>query len=127
MQGDSAVRNERPKGPYPTNYSLQWADFMLDTALPYVRIRRSLTTAKDPRISGPQPRFTFKAPKSRSGIRDLKLPAELVQELKHWRAKCPESPYGLLSPNQAGEPMRRETVLDHLHATQQKALSPNAT
>jgi integrase len=97
---------------------------MLEAALPYVRIRRSVTNAKDPRIGAPQPRFTFKSPKTRSGIRDLKLPSELVLELKLWRAKCPEGPYGLVFPNQAGEPMRRETVLDHLHATQQKAVIP---
>jgi integrase len=104
--------------------ALQWPDLMLDAAAPYVRIRRSLTNAKDPRVSGEQPRFRFKSPKTRSGIRDVKLPPELVLELKLWKAECPESPYGLVFPNLAGEPMRRETVLDHLHATQAKAEIP---
>ncbi len=105
--------------------ALQWQDLMLDAETPYVRIRRSLTNAKDPRIaSADRPRFSFKPPKTRAGIRDVKLPPELVLELKLWKAECPESPHGLVFPNQAGEPMRRETVLDHLHATQTKASVP---
>jgi integrase len=104
--------------------ALQWPDFALEAEAPCVRIRRSLTNAKDPRVHGAQPRFTFKLPKTRHGIRDLRLPHELVRELKVWRANCPESPYALLFPNLDGEPMRRETVLDHLHATQRKAKIP---
>jgi integrase len=104
--------------------ALQWQDLILDAETPYARIRRTLTNAKDPRLSGEQPRFSFKTPKTRSGIRDVKLPPELLLELRLWKAECPESPYGLVFPNQAGEPMRRETVLDHLHATQTKAGIP---
>jgi integrase len=90
----------------------------------FLREDSPLAHERQARISGPHPRFTFKSPKTRSGIRDLKLPAELAEELQRWRARCPESHLGLLFPNQAGEPMRRETVLDHLHATQRKAGVP---
>jgi integrase len=54
----------------------------------------------------------------------LKIPMELVVTLVSWRSRCPESLHGLVFPNQGGDPMRRETVLDHLHATQKKAGIP---
>jgi integrase len=104
--------------------ALQWNDLILDAEAPYVRIRRSVSFTKDPRIDGAQPRFRLKLPKTRHGVRDVKLPPELVVELKLWKAACPESASGFVFPNEAGEPMRRETVLAHLHATQQKAQLP---
>jgi integrase len=104
--------------------ALRWSDLILDAEAPYVRIRRSVSFSKDPRIDGEQPRFRLKQPKTRHGVRDVRLPPELVTELGLWKAACPLSEPGYVFPNEAGEPMPRETVLDHLHATQRKAGTP---
>jgi integrase len=39
----------------PEMLALQWSDLILDTEAPYVRIRRSVSFAKDPRIDGTHP------------------------------------------------------------------------
>jgi integrase len=50
-------------------------------------------------------------PKSKHGVREIPLPAELVQALKRWKLSCPISKWDLVFPKKDGSPHDRSTIL----------------
>jgi integrase len=63
-------------------------------------INRSLTQLK----GGP----ILERPKTKAAYRVLKMPPELVSELRHWMLQCPPSPNGFLFCDELGRPMNRK-------------------
>jgi len=66
---------------------LRWSD--IDFQAGKVFVRRSLSWARRKNESGPaRPRFY--EPKTKSGIRTLPDPPELLSELRVWKLQCPK-------------------------------------
>ena len=88
-----------------------------------IHIREAVTWArtKEDReggVSGPR----FFPPKTKSSLRTVEAPHELVAALKRWKLACPPSEFGLVFPKADGSPMHRKTFRDQgLRPAQQKA------
>ena len=63
----------------------------------------------------------LKAPKSKSGRRVIPLSKGLIQELRLWKLKCPQSERGLVVVNALGKPFHRKQISDVLDAAIEKA------
>ena len=76
---------------------LQWPRVRFNDAKPLIEVRRSLTEIPK-KAGGP----ILEPPKTRAGYRDIKIPLELVSELRRWRLACPPSELDLVFPNSLG-------------------------
>jgi integrase len=87
--------------------ALRWSDVHLDRGM--IEIRRSLSTA---RVKGEvnQERVRWFDPKTKHGIREIPIPAELISALKTWKEKCPQSRLDLVFCNEFGEPCERTGI-----------------
>lgn len=87
--------------------ALRWAEVHLDRGM--IEIRRSLSTA---RVKGEanQERVRWFDPKTKHGIREIPIPAELISALKTWKEKCPQSRLDLVFSNEFGEPCERTGI-----------------
>jgi len=72
-------------------------------------ICRSLSTA---RVKGEanQERVRRFDPKTKHGIREMPIPAELISALKTWKEKYPQSWLDLMFCNEFGEPCERTGI-----------------
>lgn len=82
---------------------LQWPRVRFNDAKPLIEVRRSLTEIPK-KAGGP----ILEPPKTRAGYRDIKIPLELVSELRRWRLACPPSELDLVFPNSLGGPVTRK-------------------
>ncbi len=82
---------------------LQWPRVRFNYAKPLIEVRRSLTEIPK-KAGGP----ILEPPKTRAGYRDIKIPLELVSELRRWRLACPPSELDLVFPNSLGGPATRK-------------------
>jgi integrase len=75
--------------------ALQWTavDFKAGT----IEVRRSTTDGKK-----------FNAPKTKAGRRAIRIPAELVSELKRWKLQAPLSDDDLVFCNESGQALNRK-------------------
>lgn len=87
--------------------ALRWPDVKLDGGV--IEIRRSLSTAK---VKGEnnQEKVRWFDPKTKSGLRDIPIPSELVAALRAWKEKCPSSRLELVFCNEFGEPCDRTGI-----------------
>jgi integrase len=89
--------------------ALRWTDLELPKQGPgKIAVRRSLSWA---RLKGEEIRPRFYPPKTKAGIRTIRIPAELVSELRHWKLQCPPAVDQLVFPAPDGGPMHRERLL----------------
>jgi integrase len=91
--------------------ALLWSDVDLDRGV--VTIRRTLSTARVNGLMDDSERWRWFDPKTTAGTREVPLPPQLITALKEWREKCPESRFGLVFCNDAGEPLDR-TMIGHV-------------
>jgi integrase len=76
--------------------ALRWTDLELPKeGSGKIAIRRSLSWA---RLKGEEIRPRFYPPKTKAGIRTIRIPAELVSELRRWKLQCPPSVDQLVFP-----------------------------
>jgi len=88
--------------------ALRWSDVDLPAAKIFVR--RSLSWARLKGEAGPaRPRFY--EPKTKSGIRTLPVPQELLSALRVWKLQCPKGDLDLVFPAPTGTPAHRSNVL----------------
>jgi integrase len=88
--------------------ALRWSD--IDLQAGKIFVRRSLSWARLKDESGPvRPRFY--EPKTRSGIRTLPVPSELLSALRVWKLQCPKGELDLVFPGPTGAPTHRSNVL----------------
>jgi len=87
--------------------ALRWPDAHLDRGM--IEIRRSLSTA---RVKGEanQEKVRWFDPKTKHGIREIPIPAEMISALKTWKEKCPQSRLDLVFCNEFGEPCERTGI-----------------
>jgi len=88
--------------------ALLWSDLDLDKGI--ATIRRTLSTARVKGLPNDSERWRWFDPKTIAGTREVPLPPQLVTALKEWREKCPESRFGLVFCNVAGEPLDRTMI-----------------
>ena len=82
---------------------LQWGD--IDLAAGKITIRR--TWPDKWRDEEP----IFYVPKSKNGVREIPIAAELVAALKRWKLSCPISKWDLVFPKKDGGPQDRKSIL----------------
>jgi integrase len=93
--------------------ALRWSDLDLDKGV--VTIQRTISTARvsgltDDRIHPGYERWRWFDPKTVAGTRKIPVVPQLVTALKEWHEKCPESRFGLVFCNVAGEPVDRTMI-----------------
>jgi integrase len=90
-------------------FALSWSDVELTDAGPgRLCVRKTLTWA---RPKGEEMRPRFYPPKTKAGLRTVKLTPTLVAELKRWKLQCPPNEYDLVFPTVDGKPIRRSNAL----------------
>lgn len=82
------------------------------TPPPHLEVRR-LTITPEPAPSDPEPEprdtsYCLTRPKTRAGRRVIPLVPWMVEALRDWKTRCPETPWGLVWPSAAGNPRRPE-------------------
>jgi integrase len=77
---------------------LRWST--VDLKIGRIFVNRSLTQLKGGALLEP--------PKSKAAYRYIKIPAELVAELRRWKLQCPPSTHGYVFCNLEGKPMQRK-------------------
>lgn len=82
---------------------LQWGD--IDLAAGKLTVRR--TWPDKWREDEP----IFYVPKSKNGVREIPISAELSHALKRWKLSCPVSKWDLVFPKKDGGPNDRKTIL----------------
>lgn len=87
--------------------ALTWSDVDLEARV--IRIRRAVTWARERGTKG-RPQHRFFQPKTKSGRRDIPIPAELVSALRTWKLACPPTADDLVFPSDAGTPKHRSTI-----------------
>jgi integrase len=90
---------------------LRWAT--VDLKKGRIFINRSLTELKDGAI--------LERPKTKAAYRYIKLPAELVSELRKWKLQCPPSTHGFVFCDILGRPMSRKANNRALKAAMERA------
>jgi integrase len=88
--------------------ALRWSDLELKLGTGKMYVRRTLSWA---RLKGEEIRPRYFPPKTKSGVRDVTLPAELVADLKRWKIACPPSHDDLVFPDVDGTPVCRDRML----------------
>ena len=89
--------------------ALRWSDLELPKeGAGKLAIRRSLSWA---RLKGEETRPRYFPPKTKAGRRTISMPALLVEDLKRWRLRCPQSEEGLVFPTLEGKPVCRDWLL----------------
>jgi integrase len=75
-----------------------------------VRVRRTLSTA---RVKGEENQTGFRwfDPKTEAGLRDIPIPKDLIEYLRDWKRRCPQSRHDLVFPSPLGEPLHRSNIL----------------
>jgi len=53
----------------------------------------------------------FYIPKTKSAVREVPIPSQLVTALKRWKLSCPVSKWELVFPKEDGRPQDRKTIL----------------
>jgi integrase len=93
-------------------FGLRWGDVELGErgARGRLLVRRTLTWARTDGEEGPV-RPKLYPPKTRAGIRDIPIPAELSSVLRTWKLQCPRSELDLVFATPDGKPIRRTTAL----------------
>jgi integrase len=76
-------------------------------------VNRSLTELKGGAI--------LERPKTKAAYRYIRLPAELVSELRKWKLQCPPSTHGFVFCDLLGRPMNRKANNRTLKATMERA------
>ena len=88
--------------------ALRWSD--IDLQAGKIFVRRSLSWARLKGETGPaRPRFY--EPKTKSGIRTLPAPPELLSALRVWKLQCLKGELDLVFPALTGLPAHRSNVL----------------
>ncbi len=88
--------------------ALRWSD--IDQQAGKIFVRRSLSWARLKGETGPaRPRFY--EPKTKSGIRTLPAPSELLSALRVWKLECPKGELDLVFAAPTGLPAHRSNVL----------------
>ena len=88
--------------------ALRWSDINLQAG--EIFVRRSLSWARLKGETGPvRPRFY--EPKTKSGIRTLPAPSELLSALRIWKLQCPKGELDLVFAAPTGLPTHRSNVL----------------
>ena len=91
-------------------FALRWRDVEMtkNGEGSSIRIRRTVSWArlKDETI---RPRYF--PPKTKAGVRNVPIPAELLTSLRAWKLKCPPTLDDLVFPAADGRPLRRSNVL----------------
>jgi len=89
--------------------ALRWSDVEPFEA-GEIRVERTLSTAK---VKGEenQNRFRWFDPKTEAGRREIPIPKDLVDHLRDWKPKCPQSKHDLVFPSPIGEPLHRSNIL----------------
>jgi integrase len=88
--------------------ALRWSD--IDLQAGKIFVRRSLSWARLKSETGPaRPRFY--EPKTKSGIRTLPAPPELLSALRVWKLECPKGELDLVFAAPTGLPAHRSNVL----------------
>jgi integrase len=90
---------------------LRWATVDLKKGV--IFINRSLTELKGGAI--------LERPKTKAAYRYIKLPAELVSELRKWKLQCPPSNHGFVFCDILGRPMNRKVNNRALKAAMERA------
>ena len=74
-----------------------------------IEIRRTLSTAS---VKGEenQEKVRWLDPKTKHGIREIPIAAELISALRTWKEKCPQSRLELVFCNEFGEPCERAGI-----------------
>jgi integrase len=90
---------------------LRWAT--VDLKKGRIFINRSLTELKGGAI--------LERPKTKAAYRYIKLPAELVSELRKWKLQCPPSAHGFVFCDILGRPMTRKVNNRALKAAMERA------
>jgi integrase len=87
--------------------ALRWADVHLDRGV--IEICRNLSMA---RVKGEphQENVRWFDPKTKHGIREIPIPAELISALMNWKEKSPQSRLDLVFCNEFGEPCERTGI-----------------
>lgn len=89
--------------------ALRWSDLELPKeGVGKITIRRSLSWV---RLKGEEIRPRLYPPKTKAGIRTIRIPAALVNDLRRWKLQCPPSEDRLVFPAPEGQPMHRERLL----------------
>ena len=89
--------------------ALRWSDLELPKeGAGKIAIRRSLSWA---RLKGEEIRPRLYPPKTKAGVRTIRIPAALVNDLQRWKLQCPPSEDRLVFPAPDGSPMHRERLL----------------
>jgi integrase len=99
--------------------TLRWSD--IDLQAGKIFVRRSLCRSRSKGEIGPaRPRFY--EPKTRSGIRTLPAPPELVSALRVWKLECPKGQLDLVFAAPTGLPAHRSNILRYgLYGTLRRA------
>jgi len=89
--------------------ALRWSD-VEPLEAGEVRVTRTLSTAK---VKGEenQNRFRWFDPKTKAGRREIPIGKELIDYLRDWKPKCPQSRHDLVFPSLLGEPLHRSNIL----------------
>ena len=87
--------------------ALRWADVDPDRSV--VAIRRTVSTARVKGEAAPEKHRWFN-PKTKKGIREIPISADLVTALRAWKEKCPKSRLDLVFCNEFGEPCNRTGI-----------------
>ena len=95
-------------------FGLRWSDIQLagedNARRGKICVRRSLSWARlDGEEGAVRPKFF--PPKTKSGIRDVPIAAELSAALKAWKLACPPSEFDLVFPAPDGSPIHRSAAL----------------
>jgi integrase len=90
---------------------LRWS--VVDLKRGRIFVNRSLTELKGGAI--------LERPKTKAAYRYIKLPAELVSELRKWKLQCPPSAQGFVFCDILGKPMNRKANNRGLKAAMERA------
>lgn len=96
-------------------FALRWGDVELGsvdsagkvTGKGTIKVGRSLSWTRARKTLGVKMKPLIYEPKTRAGIRVIKIQPQLVKALKEWRLQCPKGDGDLVFPDTDGQPMHR--------------------
>jgi integrase len=100
-------------------FALRWGDVELGsvdsagkvTGKGTIKVGRSLSWARAKKALGVKMKPLIYEPKTKAGIRVIKIQPQLVKALKEWRLQCPKGDGDLVFPDTDGQPMHRANAL----------------